>query len=69
MVKTAWGGYYGLLNGLVVECRPASLKASVQTLDGEPKNLQYHLSSAETQHPVDRIRHKARGCLVVSVLN
>ena len=29
------------------------------------KNL---LSSAETQQPVNRMQHKARGCLVLSVL-
>ena len=37
----------------------------VQTLDGEPKNFQYRSLSAETQQPVDRMRHKARGCLLV----
>ena len=32
------------LSGLVVECRPAALKAGVQTLDGEPKifNIVFH---------------------------
>ena len=56
------------LSGLVVECSPAALKAEVQTRGGEPKNFQYRLSSAETQQPVDRMRRKARGCLVLSVL-
>ena len=54
--------------GLVVEGRPAALKAGVQTTHGEPKNFQYRHSSAETQQPVDRMRRKARGCLVLSVL-
>ena len=44
------------------------LEAGVQTQGGEPKNFQYRLSSAETQQPVDRLRRKARGCLVLSVL-
>ena len=46
---------------LVVERRPAALKAGVQTRGGEPKNFQYCLSSAETQQPVDRMRCKTRG--------
>ena len=56
------------LSGLVVEHLPAALKAGVQTQGREPKNFQYRLSSAETQQPVDRMRRKARGCLVLSVL-
>ena len=56
------------LSGPVVERWPAALKAGVQTQVGEPKNFQYRLSSAETQQPVDRMRRKARGCLVLSVL-
>ena len=56
------------LSGLVVERRPAALKAGVQTQGEEPKNFQYRLSSAETQQPVDRMRRKARGCLVLGVL-
>ena len=55
-------------DGLVVERRPAALKAGVQSQGGEPKNFQYRLSSAESQQPVDRMRRKARGCLVLSVL-
>ena len=60
--------FFWQLSGLVVERRPVALKAGVQTQDGEPKNFQYGLSSAETQQPVDRMRRKARGCLVLSVL-
>ena len=56
------------LSGLVVERLPAVLKVGVQTWGGEPKNFQYRLSSAETQQSVDRMRRKARGCLVLSVL-
>ena len=56
------------LSGLVVERLPATLKAGFQTRGGEHKNFQYRLSSAETQQPVDRMRRKARGCLVLSVL-
>ena len=56
------------LNDLVVECQPAALKMGVQTLDGEPKNFQYRLLSTETRQPVDRMRHKARGCLILSAL-
>ena len=56
------------LSGLVVECQPAALKAGVQAPDGKPKNFQHRLSSAETQQPVDHMRHKATGCLVLSVL-
>ena len=56
------------MSGLVVERWPAALKAGVQTQGGEPKNFQYRPSSAETQQPVDRMRRKARGCLVLSVL-
>ena len=56
------------LSGLVVERWPAALEAGVQTRGGEPMNFQYRLSSAETQQPVDRMRRKARGCLVLSVL-
>ena len=53
---------------LVVERWPAALKAGVQSRGGEPKNFQYRLSSAESQQPVDRMRRKARGCLVLGVL-
>ena len=53
------------LNDLVVECQPAALKMGVQTLDGEPKNFQYRLLSTETLQPVDHMRHKAGGCLVL----
>ena len=56
------------LSGLVVECQPAALKAGVQTQDGEPTNFQYRLSSGETKPPDNRIQHKAKGCLVLSVL-
>ena len=56
------------VSGLVVECWPAALKAEVQTPDEEPKNLQYRFSSAETLQPGDHKRYKARGCLVLSVL-
>ena len=56
------------LSGLMVERPPAALKAWVQTPGGEPENFQTRLSSAETQQPVDRMRRKARGCLVLSVL-
>ena len=56
------------LSGLVVERWPAALEAGVHTQGGEPKNFQYRLSSAETQQSVDRMQHKARGCLVLSVL-
>ena len=58
----------GQFSGLLVECWPTALKAGVQTEDGEPKNFQYGLSSAEIQQPVDCMRRKARGCLVLSVL-
>ena len=56
------------LSGLVAERWPAALEAGGQTLGGGPKNFQNRLSSAETQQPVDRMRRKARGCLVLSVL-
>ena len=49
------------LGGLVVACQPAALKMGFHTPDGEPKNFQYRLSSAETHQPVDRIGHEARG--------
>ena len=54
--------------GLVVERWPDALKAGVQSRGGEPKNFQYRLSSAGSQQPVDRMRRKARGCLVLGVL-
>ena len=56
------------LSGLVVESRPAVLKAWVQIRGGEPKNFQNWLSSAETKQPVDRMQHKARGNVVLDVL-
>ena len=56
------------LSVLLVECRPAVLMEGVQTSDGETKNFHSRLSSAETQQPVARMRHKPRGRLVLSVL-
>ena len=53
------------LSGLVAESRPAALKAFVQTLGWKPKNFQTWLSSAETQQPVNSMRCKVRGCLVL----
>ena len=58
----------GKFSGLLVECWPTATKAGVQTQDGGPKNFQYCLSSARTRQSVDRMRSKARGFLVLSVL-
>ena len=67
-IRAALHAMLGKLSGLVVERWPAAQEAGVQTRGGEPRNFQYRLSSAETQQPVDRMRRKARGCLVLSVL-
>ena len=56
------------LSGVLIECRPAALKAWVQIPGGETKNFQNWLSSAETQQLVDRMRRKARGYLVLGGL-
>ena len=44
---------------ILVERRPAALKAWFQTMGWEPKNFQNWLSSAETQQPFNWMRHKA----------
>ena len=59
---------YLLLSGLVVQCRPVVRKVQVWTPGGEPKNFQNCFSSAETRQPVNHMRCKARGCLLLSVL-
>ena len=56
------------LSGLVVERWPAALEAGGSNPGWGAQEFSIRLSSAETQQPVDRMRRKARGCLVLSVL-
>ena len=56
---------------IVVVAKIAGLlywRSWVRTPGKEPKNFQNWLSSAENHQPDDRMQHKARGCLVLSVL-
>ena len=52
---------------MVVEYRPAELKVVVSNPGWAPKNFQHWLSLAETQQPVDGMRCKAIGYVVLSV--
>ena len=44
---------------------PAALKVLGSNPGLGAQEFSIMISSAETQQPVDRIRHKARGCLVL----
>ena len=59
--------YVRQLSGLVVGM-PGCAEGGGSNPWWGAQDFQYRTSSAETQQPVDRMRHKARGCLVLSVL-
>ena len=56
------------LSGLVVRMPACCAEGGGSNPGWGTQDFQYRLSSAETQQPVDRMRRKARGCLVLSVL-
>ena len=56
------------LSGLVVRVPACCAEGGGLNPEWGAQDFQYRLSSAETQQPVDRMRRKARGCLVLSVL-
>ena len=56
------------LSGLVVRMPACCAEGGGSNPGLGAQDFQYRLSSAETQQPVDRMRRKARGCLVLSVL-
>ena len=58
----------GNLVARTLACYVEGFGFEVRTLGGEPTNFQNSPSSAVTQQPVDHMRHKAKGCLVLSVL-
>ena len=56
------------LSGLVVRMPACCAEGGGSNPGWGAQDFQYRLSSAETQQPVDRMRRKARGCLVLSDL-
>ena len=56
------------LSGVVVRMPACCAEGGGSNPGWGAQDFQYRLSSAETQQPVDRMRRKARGCLVLSVL-
>ena len=56
------------LNGLVVRMSACCAEGRGSNPVWGAQVFQCRLSSAETQQPVDRMQHKARVCLVLSVL-